>query len=151
MLDQDRPNVFTAYVGNLRPGEEVILRLTYVTPLTWTPEGIRVVVPTVVSPRYVPPEQLRTMDPAELFHLTPPAVLGPLPYGFTLTLDLALPGRVVAVECPSHPFRFELTDGRIQGAVAGVARMDQDFVLNVRVEGGHEPFCLAAREPEAPR
>jgi Ca-activated chloride channel family protein len=148
MLDQDRPNVFTAYVGNLRPQEEVVLRLTYVTPLTWGPEGLRVVVPTVVSPRYLPPEQLRTLDPAELFHLTPPAVLGPLPYGFTLTLDLALPGRVAAVECPSHPFRWELADGHLKGAVAGVARMDQDFVLQVRVEGGHEPFCLAAREPD---
>ncbi|MEJ5330680.1 MAG: VIT domain-containing protein [Desulfobaccales bacterium] len=148
MLDQDRPNVFTAYVGNLKPQEEVVLRLTYVTPLTWGPEGLRVAVPTVVSPRYLPPEHVRTLDPAELFHLTPPAVLGPLPYGFTLTLDLTLPGRVAAVECPSHPFRFELADGHLKGAVAGVARMDQDFVLQVRVEGGHEPFCLAAREPD---
>jgi Ca-activated chloride channel homolog len=104
LLDQDRPNVFTAYVGNLRPQEEVVLRLSYVTPLQWHADGLQLIVPTVVSPRYFTAEQLSTMDSAELLHLTPPAVLGPLPYGFTLTLDLELPGPLAGVECPSHPF-----------------------------------------------
>ncbi|MCL6622700.1 MAG: VWA domain-containing protein, partial [Syntrophobacterales bacterium] len=146
LLDQDRPNVFTAYVGNLRPQEEVVLRLSYVAPLTWLPDGLQLIVPTVVSPRYFTAEQLQKMDPAELLHLTPPAVMGPLPYGFTLTVDLELPGRLVGVECPSHPFRWEMTDGRLKGAVAGQARMDQDFVLNVKTDKIREPFCLQARD-----
>jgi Ca-activated chloride channel family protein len=146
LLDQDRPNVFTAYVGDLRPQEEVVLRLSYVAPLTWLPDGLQLIVPTVVSPRYFTAEQVLTMDPAELWHLTPPAVIGPLPYGFTLTVDLELPGRLVGVDCPSHPFRWEMADGRLKGAVAGQALMDQDFVLNVKTDQVHEPFCLLARE-----
>ena len=146
LLDQDRPNVFTAYVGDLRPQEEVVLRLSYVAPLTWLPDGLQLIVPTVVSPRYFTAEQVLTMDPAELWHLTPPAVIGPLPYGFTLTVDLELPGRLVGVDCPSHPFRWEMADGRLKGAVAGQARMDQDFVLKVKTDQVHEPFCLLARE-----
>jgi Ca-activated chloride channel family protein len=39
-----------------------------------------------------------------------------------------------------------MTDGRLKGAVAGQARMDQDFVLNVKTDQVHEPFCLQARE-----
>ena len=148
LMDQDRPNVFTAYVGNLRPREEVVLRISYVAPLTWRPDGLQLIVPTVVSPRYFTAEQILTMDPAELLHLTPPAVIGPLPYGFTLTVDLELPGRLSGVECPSHPFRWEITDGRLKGALAGQARMDQDFVLNVKLEHGHDPFCLEAQEAD---
>ncbi|MBM4289871.1 MAG: hypothetical protein FJ135_17315, partial [Deltaproteobacteria bacterium] len=145
LLDQDRPNVFTAYVGNLKPQEEVLVRISYVAALTWLPDGFQLIIPTVVSPRYFTDEQIRTMDPAELLHLTPPAVLGPVPYGLTLTVDLELPGRLVGVECPSHPFVWELSDGRLQGALAGCEPLNQDFVLNLKLDRPHEPLCLEAR------
>ncbi len=33
LLDEERPDVFQASVGNLLPGKEVLVRLTYVTEL----------------------------------------------------------------------------------------------------------------------
>lgn len=149
LMDQDRPNVFTAYVGNLQPQQEAVLRISYVAPLHWLPDGLQLIVPTVVSPRYFTEEQVRTMDPAELIHLTPPAVIGPLPYGFTLTLDLEIPGTLSGVECPSHPLCWEIKGNRLQGALAGPpASMDQDFVLNMKVDHAGTPFCLKAREAD---
>ncbi len=149
LMDQDRPNVFTAYVGNLQPQQEAVLRISYVAPLHWLPDGLQLIVPMVVSPRYFTEEQVRTMDPAELIHLTPPAVLGPLPYGFTLTLDLEIPGTLSGVECPTHPLWWEIKDNRLQGALAGPpASMDQDFVLNMKVDHAGTPFCLKAPEAD---
>ena len=149
LMDQDRPNVFTAYVGNLQPQQEAVLRISYVAPLHWLPDGLQLIVPMVVSPRYFTEEQVRTMDPAELIHLTPPAVIGPLPYGFTLTLDLEIPGTLSGVECPSHPLWWEIKGNRLQGALAGPpASMDQDFVLNMKVDHAGTPFCLKAREAD---
>jgi len=145
LLDQDRPNVFTAYVGNLKPQEEVLVRISYVAVLTWLPDGFQLIIPMVVSPRYFTAQQIRTLDPAELLHLTPPAVQGPLPYGFILTLDLELPGPLAGVECPSHPFSWEINGTRLKGALAGQAAMDQDFVLNLKLEQRHQPFCCRAR------
>ena len=54
LLDEERPDVFQASVGNLPPGKEVLLRLTYVTELMVDGNGLRFSIPTTVSPRYAP-------------------------------------------------------------------------------------------------
>src|SRR5579862_738427 len=41
LVDQDRPNIFTASVGNLLPDQEAIVRLTYVTELEQSGDAIR--------------------------------------------------------------------------------------------------------------
>ena len=48
LMDQDRPNVFTAYVGNLQPQQEAVLRISYVAPLHWLQDGLQLIVPTVL-------------------------------------------------------------------------------------------------------
>ena len=51
--------MFQASVGNLPPGKEVLLKLTYVTELTVAGGGLRFSIPTTVSPRYAPAEDHR--------------------------------------------------------------------------------------------
>jgi Ca-activated chloride channel homolog len=54
LLDEERPDVFQASVGNLPPGKEVLLKIRYVTELTTDASGLRFAIPTTVSPRYAP-------------------------------------------------------------------------------------------------
>jgi Ca-activated chloride channel homolog len=42
MMEQDRPDVFTVRVGNLRPRQAATIRLTYVCPLEKSDRSIRV-------------------------------------------------------------------------------------------------------------
>src|SRR3982751_5320026 len=51
LLDEERPDVFQASVGNLRPRKEVLLKLTYVTELAVESGTVRFSIPTTVSPR----------------------------------------------------------------------------------------------------
>jgi len=60
LIDQDRPDVFTASIGNLPGGKEVLVRLVYVTGLQVEGTAVRFVVPTTVSPRYAPTEDRLT-------------------------------------------------------------------------------------------
>ena len=39
LLDEERPDVFQASIGNLPPGKEVLVKLTYVTELAWTKDA----------------------------------------------------------------------------------------------------------------
>jgi hypothetical protein len=39
LLDEERPDVFQASIGNLPPGKEVLVRLTYVTELSCSDSG----------------------------------------------------------------------------------------------------------------
>jgi Ca-activated chloride channel homolog len=54
LLDQERRNVFTANVGNLLPGEETVIEVTYVQRLAADEGALRLMIPTLVAPRYIP-------------------------------------------------------------------------------------------------
>ena len=54
LLDEERPDVFQASIGNLPPGKEVLLKLTYVTELPVDGGRCASSMPTTVSPRYAP-------------------------------------------------------------------------------------------------
>jgi Ca-activated chloride channel family protein len=57
LVEEERPNIFTASVANLMPGDHVDVRLRYVQPLLWEDGRVRLVFPMVVGPRYIPGTQ----------------------------------------------------------------------------------------------
>lgn len=54
LVEEERPNIFTASVANLMPGDHVAVQLRYVEPLKWDDGKIRLLFPMVVGPRYIP-------------------------------------------------------------------------------------------------
>ena len=83
LLDEERADVFQASVGNLPPGKEVLLKVTYVTELTIAGKGLRFVVPTTVSPRYAPVEDRSGVGRPDS-GAEPPGFLD-VPYGLNLS------------------------------------------------------------------
>ena len=82
LLEQERPNIFTASVANIMPGDRIDVRLQYVEPLPWEDGTVRLVFPMVVGPRYIPGTQatghagtgwaLDTDAVADASRITPP-------------------------------------------------------------------------------
>ena len=103
LLDEERPDVFTASIGNLPPGAEVLIRLTYVTELATEGDALRFTLPTTVSPRYAPHEDRVGIGRSPDAALNPP-VAWRVPYGLDLTIALDLPGAITRVE--SHRTRL---------------------------------------------
>ncbi len=109
LLEQERPNVFTANVGNLLPGEETIIEIEYVEPVLADEGAVRWSIPTLVAPRYMPgvPSGDRTAhgvaDPTDRVpdadRISPP--IGQVSYGLALDLTFDL-GVALDVESPSH-------------------------------------------------
>src|SRR5262249_13785975 len=109
LLEQERANVFTASVGNLLPGEEILVEVQYVQRLQAEEGALRWMLPTLVAPRYIPgtPVGDRTGDgwaePTDRVpdadRITPP--LGTVNYGLTLDLLFDL-GHDITIESPSH-------------------------------------------------
>ena len=121
LLEQERPNVFTANVGNLLPGEETVIEIEYVEPLHTDEGAVRWSLPTLVAPRYVPGTVAGdrtshgTSDPTtrvpDADRISPP--IGSVAYGISLELVFDL-GCEVEVESPSHAVRSERLAGRAQ-------------------------------------
>jgi Ca-activated chloride channel family protein len=159
LLDQERNNVFTATVGNLLPGERTVIEVTYVQRVALDEGSMRVMIPTLVAPRYIPgaPAGPRTAhgshDPTtrvpDADRITPP--IGRAPYRVTLDLLLDL-GRAVQVRSPSHPIAVR-SEGSDRARVTRVtfARdeepLDRDLVLEVRGAGSEQLAAVCAHKP----
>jgi Ca-activated chloride channel family protein len=149
LLDQERPNIFTASVGNLRPGEQVELQIRYVALATRDGNAVRLSIPTTVAPRYVPKGPAEVGEP-EASRVNPehwPSV----PYGLSVTVDIS-EAELRRVESPSHPIRNTLRSG---GATVELAQdevaLDRDFVLLIERAEPQKPVIRVAREDDGRR
>jgi Ca-activated chloride channel family protein len=68
LLEQERPNIFTQSVGNIEPGQEVKIEISYVDVLRYDMGTYEFHFPMVVGPRYIPgtPSGGVQPQPAEL-------------------------------------------------------------------------------------
>jgi Vault protein inter-alpha-trypsin. len=56
LLDEERPNIFTQSIANIEPGKQVEVKITYVTTLPFEAGKFTFTFPTVVGPRFIPPQ-----------------------------------------------------------------------------------------------
>jgi Ca-activated chloride channel family protein len=148
LLDEERPDVFTASIGNVPPGAEVWLRLTYVTELAIEGDAVRFVLPTTVSPRYAPAEDRVGVGRSQEETLNPP-VAWTVPYGLDVALSLAMPGRVTRIESPTHPIAVAQDGARATVTLAQArAALDRDLVVVAGAEGLLAPHALVERTPD---
>ena len=140
LLDEERPDVFQASVGNLPPGKEVLLRLTYVTELAVAGNGLRFTIPTTVSPRYAPVERWSVASAGPMLKTLNPPVAWTVPYGLNLSVRLEMGGAITRVESPSHPVSVTVNGHSSTVALSQRdASLDRDFVLSVESEGLDRP------------
>ncbi len=155
LLDQERPNVFTAQVGNLLPGEETLVEITYLERVRADEGALRWCLPTLVAPRYVPGTAQGDRSGhgwAEPTDRVPDAdrispKIGKVAYGLKLELTFDL-GHPVAVESPSHALTIESEGNRtrVRFARAEVA-LDRDVVITARGVSDAPLACVRAHRP----
>jgi Ca-activated chloride channel family protein len=148
LLDEERPDVFQASVGNLPPGKEVLLKLTYVTELTVDSGGVRFSIPTTVSPRYAPAEDHLGVGRPDAETLNPPLAWR-VPYGLNLSIRVSMTGAVTRLESPSHPVAVSL-NGRDATVTLSQrdAALDRDFVLSIEAAGLDVPQAWLERDED---
>ncbi|MFO0714356.1 MAG: VIT domain-containing protein [Sandaracinus sp.] len=154
LVEQERANVFTANVGNLLPGEEVRIEITFVMPVPSDEGALRVMIPTLVAPRYMPgkPSGDRTghgaADPTDRVpdadRISPR--IGDVDY--TLSLDLTVCFDASAtIASPSHAITA-VHDGSAWRVTLTGAALDRDLVLVVEpAEKASLERVVAHRDP----
>ncbi|ELR11526.1 von Willebrand factor type A domain containing protein [Acanthamoeba castellanii str. Neff] len=97
----DEANVFTVNVGNLPPGKEVTISITYATELTFVEGLLQWRLPsTNDNPSYFVPKEKSFAVPE-----------------LKLTVKLEMTSNIRTVSSPSHPITFEFGDEPTQGVV----------------------------------
>jgi Ca-activated chloride channel family protein len=149
LLDQERPNVFTASLGNLPAGEEAVLELRYVARLRSEGDAYRLTFPTTVSPRYVPAQAPEVGQP-DAERVNPERWLA-VPYGLRFMLRVGAWGQggLRSVESPSHPVRIVLGDDGAEVTLAqDSVALDRDLVVLVQPKAAAAPSALAVPSPD---
>lgn len=149
LLDEVRPDIFMVSVGRLNPGEEADVRISHISRAESHDKGIRLRVPTTISPRYIPADMLKKADPAELDAILPPTSIWGVPYGLALSVDIAAGSPIRTISCPSHPVEVSVKGRKAAVSLAGKdVQLDSDFVLNVELEKPLEPRVVACHDGE---
>ncbi len=142
LLEQERPNVFTASVANIMPGDVIDVRVRYVEPLTWSDGKVRLVFPMVVGPRYIPGRATGrsgtgwaddTDAVPDASRITPPVRHPSSRSGHDIGLRVRLePGVALGeIRSPTHPVVVDEPEpGRYEVRLASEATLpNRDFVL----------------------
>jgi Ca-activated chloride channel family protein len=148
LLEQERDDVFTVQVGNLPPGEEVTVTITYSEKLPYFADGsTELRLPLVVAPRYIPGAELpreSVGDGVEIdtdrvpdaSRISPPRFAEGVDPKIALNLKVVIDGNqtIEDLSCSQHATKMGSSK---DGVTVSLAREDEllnrDFVLRWRL------------------
>ena len=159
LLERAADGLYTANLGNLKPGDEAVIEYRYSQLLAFEQDRVRLCIPTTIAPRYGAPGSDTTASP----HQVPRESLY-VAYPVSLTLDVTGVLAQGEVGCATHPCRIKPVPGGVQLALGAGAWMDRDVVVTLAVPAlaslaqcvadGAERVVLASLQPRldtAPR
>jgi Ca-activated chloride channel family protein len=139
LVVQERPNIFTTRIANIRPGSEVTIEIEYQQSVRFDDGEFSLRVPTVVGPRYMPGQ------------MASEAAVYPGPSSHRLEIDIDLmPGfDLERVDSPYHPI-VVFDDGHTYGVslAEGPIPADRDFELRWKPAQGLAPTAMVFGETQ---
>lgn len=161
LIEQERPNIFTASVANIPPDGNIIVEIEYQQRLRFDSGAVSLRFPSVVAPRFIPGSRAvagiggvgwggNTDAVPDAERITPPVrhpTTGPAnPIAIRVRLDPGMP--ISLLRSPSHRIAASADDdGRYDITLKdGDAAADRDFVLQWHPDTGNEPFAALFQE-----
>ncbi|KAH3765070.1 Vault protein inter-alpha-trypsin domain [Pelomyxa schiedti] len=145
LLEQKTEELFEASVGNLAPGEEALLTITYVTDLKLQGSDIRFFIPTTYFPRYNPSESTSNAVAAQ-----------EVSYPISIHANIHMPTVINLVVLPAFQGVTSPVEIDLQGHDATVnvvmsaqkCTSGQDFVMIVRQDNACSPRVWLERDSQ---
>lgn len=127
MLEKKRDRSYCLNLGNLAAGEDCVVTIRYAQTLQFEQHGLRLMIPTVIAPRYGDAVRDGGLKPHQA---TETSLLAEYPFD----LQLRLHGNLVKarIASPSHPISLAREEGEHGVVTLSLARnswLDRDFVL----------------------
>jgi len=138
MLEKSALGLYTANLGNLKPGEEALIVIEYAQLLKFEKGRVRITVPTVIGERYG--------DEAVEGQLAPHQTVAPsllAEYPFTAILDILGPMAQGTIDCPSHAVDTTPIEGGTRVQLSQGGYLDRDFIVTVDNLQGESFVCVS--------
>lgn len=160
LIEQERPNLFTASAANIPPDGEIVVEIAYQQRLRFADDAVSLRFPSVVAPRYIPGNSAvaglggmgwagNTSQVTDAERITPP-VRHPddgagNPLTLTVNLDAGMP--LALLRSSSHDVAATESEGRYTVTLkSGDEIANRDFVLTWKPDTGDAPFAALFTE-----
>jgi Ca-activated chloride channel homolog len=142
LLEQQRDNIFTQSLANIKPGEQIDVTIRYTDSLKFEGGNYEFVFPMVVGPRYIPGTQIDasgdTDQVPDASRITPPVMAPEMrsghDIGVTIEIDAGL--KIANLHSTSHQLRVE-EEGQITRVKLGGEDTipNKDLIVRYQVSG----------------
>ncbi|WP_017719136.1 VIT domain-containing protein [Kamptonema formosum] len=142
LLEQERDNIFTQSLANIKPGEQIDAIIRYTDSLKFEGGDYEFVFPMVVGPRYIPGTQIDSTGDTDQVPdasrisppVVPPGTRSRHDIGVTVEIDAGVP--VSDVRSTSHQIRIEHEGSIVRVRLGGEDTIpNKDLILRYRVAG----------------
>ncbi|HZV92974.1 MAG TPA: VIT and VWA domain-containing protein [Caldimonas sp.] len=144
MLEALDGGLHTANIGNLKPGDEIVLEVRFAQLLAFEQGRLRLAIPTTIAPRYGNAEQAG-LQPQQVPQAS-------LEAEYKLALSVTVAGALAGgtVESATHTFTRETVQDGIRLSLADGARLDRDVVIVVQPREPLPSLVVQARDTVSP-
>jgi Ca-activated chloride channel family protein len=141
LVEKSADNLYTANLGNLKPGEEAVIELRYAQLLHKAQDRVQIRLPTTIAPRYgsAAAAGIRSHETVE----TSLAVS----YPFELQVDVNGALSQGEVSSPSHRIAVMRTAQGVSARLAQRSWLDRDFILDLTQPASSPLPCEALLAP----
>lgn len=147
ITEEERPGVFTIRVGNIPPGERVLVHLEIAQPLPCTDGEVLFRFPLCVAPRYIPGSPLNRTPVGAGTHadtdavpdasrITPPVLLPGFPNPVALRIAVRFPNgslRPQLIKSTLHAITEDENADALCLRIKPGERLNRDFILRYRL------------------
>lgn len=126
MLERSGKDLYTANLGNIQPGDEVVIEMEYAQLLKLEGGMLRLSLPTTIAPRYGDEHSLGDLAPHQTTAASPLAE-----YRLHVSLDIAQPLAQGTITSPSHGVQRVQHQNGVMVKLQDKAWLDRDFVLTI--------------------
>lgn len=126
MLERSGKDLYTANLGNIQPGDEVVIEMEYAQLLKLEGGMLRLSLPTTIAPRYGDEHSLGGLAPHQTTAASPLAE-----YRLHVSLDIAQPLAQGTITSPSHGVQRVQHQNGVMVKLQDKAWLDRDFVLTI--------------------
>ncbi|XP_075054979.1 protein mono-ADP-ribosyltransferase PARP4-like isoform X2 [Mixophyes fleayi] len=147
LMDQDAPDVFTVSVGNLPPKSTVVIKISYVTELTFQFSWVSFSIPgTVASWQQENALKENTQDVVTKVGIES----GMAPKGsFCLEMSIDMPRKIENIMCHRHGIKIKKTDCKAVIQTLENSSLNEDgFALDIFLEEGYIPRMWVETHPD---
>ena len=142
LLEQERDNIFTQSLANIRPGEQIDVTIRYTDSLKFEKGDYEFVFPMVVGPRYIPGTQIDrgsdTDQVPDASRITPPVLKPGTRSGHDIEVSVAIDAGVPVqnLRSPSHQIQTQRRGKTFRVQLANEDTIpNKDLILRYQVAG----------------